>query len=182
MPSRQLFSCDEEAASFSNRFSTLMIFACPNCDQHLDVEGGGAGRTIHCPTCGQAVIIPEPSAILRPPRRTGDNGAASADPCRRCNLSPRERKPLIKRRKRMRLRKSSPVFDCVCPRWIRLCDVSVSGNTAANLGSPNELCVSGFQRNRRRKQSRYRKRLPNQQCGRMQLHGWRSTKIIGQRK
>ena len=43
-----------------------MIFACPNCDQHLDVEGGHAGRTIHCPTCGQAVIIPDPSGTSEP--------------------------------------------------------------------------------------------------------------------
>src|SRR5437868_14882409 len=39
-----------------------MIFECPNCTQSLEVENAGAGQTIHCPTCGEPVIIPDPSS------------------------------------------------------------------------------------------------------------------------
>src|SRR6187549_639890 len=48
-----------------------MTFECPNCSQHLDVEGDNAGRTIHCPTCGQAVIIPDPFAPDASPAPVG---------------------------------------------------------------------------------------------------------------
>ncbi len=77
-----------------------MTFACPNCDQHLDVEGGNAGRTIYCPTCGQPVIIPDPSATSEvadaPPVPAGARPPIHV-PLQ--PVAPAGSKPLIKKRR-----------------------------------------------------------------------------------
>ncbi len=36
-----------------------LIFKCIHCDQELAVNPAGAGTEIECPTCGQAITIPE---------------------------------------------------------------------------------------------------------------------------
>ncbi len=36
-----------------------VIFNCPKCDQELAVDSSGAGTQIDCPSCGEAIIIPE---------------------------------------------------------------------------------------------------------------------------
>jgi pullulanase len=77
-----------------------MIFECPHCSQSLEVENAGAGQTIHCPTCGHPVIIPdptaaevsqdlpEPSSVPRPPMYVPLQPVA-----------PGSSKPLIKKKK-----------------------------------------------------------------------------------
>lgn len=36
-----------------------VIFNCPKCEQELAVDSTGAGTEIECPSCGEAIIIPE---------------------------------------------------------------------------------------------------------------------------
>jgi DNA-directed RNA polymerase subunit RPC12/RpoP len=36
-----------------------LIFKCIHCDQELAVNPAGAGTEIECPTCGQAITIPD---------------------------------------------------------------------------------------------------------------------------
>ncbi len=43
-----------------------VIFNCPKCDQELAVDSSGAGSEINCPSCGQAITIPEPEHVLAP--------------------------------------------------------------------------------------------------------------------
>ncbi len=38
-----------------------VIFNCPHCDQELTVDSSGSGTAIDCPTCGQKILIPEPT-------------------------------------------------------------------------------------------------------------------------
>jgi hypothetical protein len=40
-----------------------VIFNCPKCEQELAVDSSGAGSEIDCPSCGEAIIIPEPSVV-----------------------------------------------------------------------------------------------------------------------
>jgi len=45
-----------------------LLFKCPNCEQELEVDGSAAGSEINCPSCGEAILIPEPqSALPKPP-------------------------------------------------------------------------------------------------------------------
>jgi len=44
-----------------------VIFNCPKCEQELAVDASGAGTEINCPSCGEAIIIPEPERGA-PPR------------------------------------------------------------------------------------------------------------------
>ena len=37
-----------------------VIFNCIHCDQELQIDAGGAGTEIVCPTCGGKVVIPHP--------------------------------------------------------------------------------------------------------------------------
>ena len=37
-----------------------IVFNCPNCQQELEVESTGAGTQIECPTCHEAITVPEP--------------------------------------------------------------------------------------------------------------------------
>ena len=39
-----------------------VIFECPKCKQELSVDSTGAGTQIECPSCGSAIVIPEPPA------------------------------------------------------------------------------------------------------------------------
>jgi len=36
-----------------------IVFNCPNCQQELEVESTGAGTQIECPTCHEAITVPE---------------------------------------------------------------------------------------------------------------------------
>jgi DNA-directed RNA polymerase subunit RPC12/RpoP len=40
-----------------------VIFNCPKCEQELAVDSSGAGSEIECPSCGEAILIPEPQPI-----------------------------------------------------------------------------------------------------------------------
>ena len=76
-----------------------MIFECPSCTQNIEVDNAEAGRTIHCPTCGQQVIIPDPNA----PAEATQPSAAPGGPHPPIHvplqpLSPGASKPLIKKR------------------------------------------------------------------------------------
>jgi ribosomal protein S27E len=37
-----------------------VIFDCPECEQELEVDAGGAGSEIECPSCGKTITIPKP--------------------------------------------------------------------------------------------------------------------------
>lgn len=62
-----------------------VIFNCPKCGQELAVDSSGAGSEIDCPSCGEAIIIPEPNVVPRsgegiptlPPEATGARIAAN---------------------------------------------------------------------------------------------------------
>ncbi len=45
-----------------------VIFSCPKCEQELAVDSSGAGSEINCPSCGEAIVIPQPE---RPAPRPG---------------------------------------------------------------------------------------------------------------
>jgi ribosomal protein S27E len=49
------------AAQSANKKAAIMdvIFNCPKCEQELAVDSTGAGTEIECPSCGEAIIIPE---------------------------------------------------------------------------------------------------------------------------
>jgi hypothetical protein len=40
-----------------------LIFNCPKCEQELAVDSSGAGSEIDCPSCGESIVIPEPSMV-----------------------------------------------------------------------------------------------------------------------
>jgi DNA-directed RNA polymerase subunit RPC12/RpoP len=40
-----------------------VIFNCPKCEQELAVDSSGAGSEIDCPSCGESIVIPEPSML-----------------------------------------------------------------------------------------------------------------------
>jgi hypothetical protein len=42
-----------------------VIFNCPKCEQELAVDSSGSGSEIPCPSCGEAIVIPEPNIIPR---------------------------------------------------------------------------------------------------------------------
>jgi DNA-directed RNA polymerase subunit RPC12/RpoP len=44
-----------------------VIFNCPKCDQELAVDSSGAGSQIECPSCGEALVIPEPETVAPRP-------------------------------------------------------------------------------------------------------------------
>src|SRR6059036_1721357 len=41
-----------------------VIFNCPKCEQELAVDSSGAGTEINCPSCGEAIVIPEPQPTI----------------------------------------------------------------------------------------------------------------------
>jgi len=38
-------------------------FKCPICDQELEVDASGAGSTIECPSCSNAITVPSDGAM-----------------------------------------------------------------------------------------------------------------------
>jgi DNA-directed RNA polymerase subunit RPC12/RpoP len=57
-----------------------IIFNCPNCSQELSVDAAGAGSEIPCPTCGEAITIPEKSATAVAPAAADEPHAMSLKP------------------------------------------------------------------------------------------------------
>jgi len=53
-----------------------VIFNCPQCEQELAVDSSGAGTEINCPSCGEAITIPEPASAV--PRVAGDGSLGAA--------------------------------------------------------------------------------------------------------
>ena len=50
-----------------------VIFNCPKCE--LAVDSSGAGTEINCPSCGEAIVIPEPEPVAaRPGVEAGHGG------------------------------------------------------------------------------------------------------------
>ena len=77
-----------------------MIFECLNCRQSLEVEDENAGEKIHCPTCGQALTIPNPGETAAPVSESTQ--AMAAQPPMYVPLQPRgpgASQPLVKRRR-----------------------------------------------------------------------------------
>ena len=35
-----------------------LVFKCPHCDQELEVDAGGAGTTLQCPSCSNTITVP----------------------------------------------------------------------------------------------------------------------------
>jgi predicted RNA-binding Zn-ribbon protein involved in translation (DUF1610 family) len=35
-----------------------VVFKCPHCDQQLEVDAGGAGSNLQCPSCGNTITVP----------------------------------------------------------------------------------------------------------------------------
>jgi DNA-directed RNA polymerase subunit RPC12/RpoP len=44
-----------------------VIFNCPKCEQELAVDSTGAGTEINCPSCGEAIVIPQPESVVNRP-------------------------------------------------------------------------------------------------------------------
>lgn len=57
-----------------------VIFNCPKCDQELAVDSSGAGTEIECPSCGEALVIPEPESVA--PRAIARADGPAAGPPR----------------------------------------------------------------------------------------------------
>ena len=53
-----------------------VVFNCPKCEQELAVDSSGAGSEINCPSCGEAITIPEPESVL--PRVGVENAVGGA--------------------------------------------------------------------------------------------------------
>ncbi|HXR08423.1 MAG TPA: hypothetical protein VN765_13885 [Candidatus Acidoferrum sp.] len=39
-----------------------LIFKCPHCEQELEVDAGGAGSTLQCPSCFNTITVPSQPA------------------------------------------------------------------------------------------------------------------------
>jgi len=39
-----------------------LVFKCPHCEQELEVDAGGAGTTLQCPSCSNTITVPSPPA------------------------------------------------------------------------------------------------------------------------
>src|SRR3954469_23428951 len=76
-----------------------MIFECPNCRQSLEVENAGAGQAIHCPPCGEPVIIPDPFAQPEQEPTSETIGPRPPMHVPLQPLAPGAAKPLIKKRR-----------------------------------------------------------------------------------
>ena len=45
-----------------------LIFKCPHCEQELEVDSGGAGSTLQCPSCLNTITVPsQPTSSPAPP-------------------------------------------------------------------------------------------------------------------
>jgi DNA-directed RNA polymerase subunit RPC12/RpoP len=41
-----------------------ITFSCTNCRQQLEVDASAVGSTIQCPSCGHALVVPEPDITM----------------------------------------------------------------------------------------------------------------------
>jgi hypothetical protein len=67
-------------------------FNCPQCGQHLAVDTTGAGTTVTCPKCSQAIIVPLPAPAMANPERVipgtkVGEGPAPKDPGRHAEVA-----------------------------------------------------------------------------------------------
>src|SRR5947209_8621101 len=62
-----------------------VIFNCPRCEQELAVDASGAGTEIECPSCGENIVIPEPSAAGPRPGIQFDGGSGTTSGTQRAN-------------------------------------------------------------------------------------------------
>ena len=44
-----------------------LVFKCPHCEQELEVDAGGAGTTLQCPSCSNTITVPSPAGQAPPP-------------------------------------------------------------------------------------------------------------------
>lgn len=51
-------------------------FKCPHCDQELEVDAGGAGSEIECPSCSQTITVPATESAA--PAPAGEVAAETA--------------------------------------------------------------------------------------------------------
>jgi DNA-directed RNA polymerase subunit RPC12/RpoP len=56
-----------------------VIFNCPKCEQELAVDSTGAGTEINCPSCGEAIVIPQPELVVNRPGVNQAPGAARVE-------------------------------------------------------------------------------------------------------
>ena len=56
-----------------------VIFNCPKCEQELAVDSTGAGTEINCPSCGEAIVIPQPESVVNRPGVDQAPGAARVE-------------------------------------------------------------------------------------------------------
>jgi len=47
-----------------------VVFKCPHCDQQLEVDAGGAGSSLQCPSCLNTITVPS--------QESGNTAAAAA--------------------------------------------------------------------------------------------------------
>ncbi|HMP83605.1 MAG TPA: hypothetical protein PKA41_12970 [Verrucomicrobiota bacterium] len=57
-----------------------IIFNCPKCDQELAVDGSGAGSEINCPTCGEKIVVPQPTTHVPGTTIAGHDAAHPINP------------------------------------------------------------------------------------------------------
>ena len=44
-----------------------LVFKCPHCEQELEVDAGGAGSTLQCPSCSNTITVPSQESGGRAP-------------------------------------------------------------------------------------------------------------------
>ena len=58
-----------------------IIFKCPHCDQELEVDAGGVGSTLQCPSCSNTITVPAPeSGNATPPTAPAPTPAPAPAP------------------------------------------------------------------------------------------------------
>jgi hypothetical protein len=40
-----------------------LVFKCPHCDQQLEVDAGGAGSSLECPSCSNIITVPSQESL-----------------------------------------------------------------------------------------------------------------------
>jgi DNA-directed RNA polymerase subunit RPC12/RpoP len=43
----------------------MIEFACPDCDEEMEIADRMAGKTIKCVNCGSKILVPEDAATTR---------------------------------------------------------------------------------------------------------------------
>jgi hypothetical protein len=77
-----------------------MKFACPHCQQHLEIDASFAGQALSCPACGQSFVLPEiPKAAPSPVPASQASASHKAPPKlqRPSASATQSRRPLRKR-------------------------------------------------------------------------------------